>query len=73
MDGLHVPTGGTHHIQSVLGHLWRSVEEGDDIDAVLGEHKVQQTAHAQPIQAINAASKSGNGQLGHSVLPLDMG
>jgi len=70
MDGLHVPAGGTNHVQRVLNHLWRCVEECNYVHAILGENQIQQTPHAQPIQTVDAASKSGNGQLGHSVLPL---
>jgi len=70
LDGLHVSAGGTNDVQRVLDHLWWSVEEGYDVHVVLSENQIQKTAHAQPIQAINAAAQAGNGQLGDPVLPL---
>jgi len=70
LDGLHVSAGGTNDVQRVLDHLRWSVEEGYDVHVVLSENQIQKTAHAQPVQTINAAAQAGNGQLGDPVLPL---
>lgn len=67
---LHVMTGGAHDLYGVPFHAGRLVEEGNYVHVVADEHQLQQTAHAQPVQTIDAATQTWYGQLADAVLTL---
>lgn len=67
---LHVAAGGTDHLDGVAFHAGRLIEEGNDVHAISHEDQLQQAAHAQPIQAIDATAQARNGQFSDQMLTL---
>lgn len=67
---LHVAAGGTDHLDGIALHAGRLIEEGDDVYTISDEDQLQQAAHAQPIQAIDATAQTWNGQFSDQMLTL---
>lgn len=70
---LHVAAGGTDHLDGIALHAGRLIEEGNDVYAITHEHQLQQAAHAQPIQTIDATAQTWNGQFSDQMLTLRIG
>lgn len=70
MHQFHLVTRGADNLQGVPLYAGRLIEECDYLHAVSDEHHLQQTAHAHPIQTLNATAQMRYGQLGDIVLTL---